>query len=242
LQLFPFPAENAYIAFSLTAFIILKILMDSFKNFFRNWFGYSRQERRSTFILLNIILIILSLRYIVPYQNIVVRETPLDLPYKITDSIMAISETRVMNTQKRESRNYQKRPVIDLNGCDSASLEALPGIGPVLSSRIIRYRKLIGGFASVDQLREVYGLPEETFNMISPRLRADSLDVRKISINKADYRELIRHPYFKKNEAASILKYRELKGSITNIGVMIENNLISPETMKKIRPYLDFGE
>jgi DNA uptake protein ComE-like DNA-binding protein len=119
---------------------------------------------------------------------------------------------------------------------------ALPGIGPVLSSRIIKFRKLIGGYVSVNQLREVYGLSEETFNLVSSRLFADSLAIRKIKINKAEYREIIRHPYFQKSEVTAIMKYRELKGKISGIGEMIENNLISSETCRKIKPYLDFGE
>jgi len=216
--------------------------MGLLKNFFRNWFGYSRRERRSNFILVNLIVVIIGFRYIVPGKNIAIREIPLNLLENVTDRIPAISEIAIVSTQKEKSKNYQKRPVIDLNDCDSVSLEALPGIGPVLSSRIIRFRNLIGGFVSVDQLKEVYGLPEETFNMISSRLKADSLDVRKIRINSAEYRELIRHPYFKKSEVTSIMKYRELKGRINDTGTMMENNLISEETCRKIRPYLDFGE
>ena len=66
----------SYIAFSLTA---LFICMNSFKDFFRNWFGYSRRERRSTFILLNIIVIITGIRYIFPFHDISLKEIPLDL-------------------------------------------------------------------------------------------------------------------------------------------------------------------
>ena len=78
--------------------------------------------------------------------------------------------------------------------------------------------------------------------MISSRVFADSVSVRKIRINEADYKELIRHPYFQKNEVSAILKYRELKGKITDITVMTANNLISHETAMKIRAYLDFGQ
>jgi len=41
---------------------------------------------------------------------------------------------------------------------------------------------------------------------------------------------------------SAILKYRELKGVIPDIGVMVENKLISRETARKIEVYLDFGE
>jgi DNA uptake protein ComE-like DNA-binding protein len=216
--------------------------MGSIKDFFRNWFGYSRRERRSTIILLIIIMILLGLRYIIPAQNISLKEIPIDFRESNIDSTQVVEETEIVSKQKELRTFNRKQSLINLNSSDSAALVVLPGIGPVLSSRIIKYRNLIGGYVSVNQLREVYGLKEETFSMISSMVFADSLSVRKIRINKADYKELIRHPYFQKSEVAAIMKYRELKGKITDIRVMTGNNLISPETSKKIRPYLDFGE
>lgn len=216
--------------------------MGSVKDFFGNWFGYSRRERRSTFILLNLIVIILGLRYIIPAQNISLKEIPVDLGENTMDTVSQTVEVKAALEQKQVRVAYIKRKPLDLNICDSSSLVALPGIGPVLSARIIKYRNILGGFTAVSQLKEVYGLPEETYNIITPMVSADSLSIRKIRINTAEYKDLIRHPYFQRNEVAAILKYRELKGEINDIIVMIENKLISPETARKIRPYLDFGE
>lgn len=216
--------------------------MDSFKDFFRNWFGYSRRERRSTFILLNIIVIITGIRYVFPFHEISLKEIPLDLIGNKADSTWQPVDNQAHKEQKQVKPYYGKRKLINLNSCDSASLEALPGIGPVLSARIIKYRNLLGGYVCAEQLKEVYGLTEETFGMISPLVFADSLAVRKIRINETGFKELIRHPYFKRNEVSVILKYIELKGKIAGIGDMTENNLISPETARKIGAYLDFGQ
>ena len=216
--------------------------MNSFKESFRNWFGYSRRERRSTFILLNIIVVIFGLRYIYPSGDNTLKVIPLELLNNNTDNSLMIRDTHILIRQQVPKNPVRKRPVLNLNICDSASLVALPGIGPVLSSRIIKYRNLIGGYVSVDQLKEVYGLPEETFEMISARVEADSLTIREIRINEWDYRQLIRHPYFERSEVSAILKYRELNGRISGIRDMIENNLVSVETAKRIRPYLEFGE
>jgi len=217
--------------------------MNSFKESLMNWFGYSRRERRSTFILLIIIVVIFGLRYIYPSGNNSLKIIPLELLNSDTDSALVIQDTPAPVARQRVSKNQiRKSPILNLNICDSASLEALPGIGPVLSSRIIRYRNLIGGYVSVDQLKEVYGLPEETFDLISARVMADSLTIRKIRINEWDYSQLIRHPYFQRNEVSAILKYREIKGRIKNISEMVENNLISSETARKIRQYLEFSE
>ena len=217
-------------------------IMNSFKESVRNWFGYSRRERRSTFILLNMIIIVMGIRFFFPFRGDSLKEFTVEFPEKNIDNVELNLQSKLAGKQIMPKTNGKKRLLLDLNKCDSVSLVALPGIGPVLSARILKYRSLIGGYVSVLQLKEVYGLPEETFNLISSRVSADSLSIRKIMINEYDFKQLIRHPYFQKSDVISILKYRELKGRISGIEVMIENNLISPLTAKKIGPYLEFGE
>jgi competence protein ComEA len=212
----------------------------SFKPF-KEWFGFTRRERRASFILLILILSVAGLRYIIPSGNITIEEVPLE----IRDTIykyLSVKSVSVAGSYPRGSRAKQQKPLFDINKCDSTSLEALPGIGPVLASRIVKFRNLLGGFAYVDQLREVYGLPEETYNMISGRLFADSSAVRKINVNSADYRELSRLPYFERYEVTAILKYREINGSISGVSDLIDNKLIAPEKVRKVRPYLEFGD
>jgi competence protein ComEA len=116
----------------------------------------------------------------------------------------------------------------------------LPGIGPVLSARIIRYRNLLGGYAHIEQLKEVYGLPPETYEIIKGRVIADSSAITGIEINTAGYKELSRLPYFKNYEITSILKYRELKGRISGMEDLTDNNLLTHEKADKVRPYLNF--
>jgi DNA uptake protein ComE-like DNA-binding protein len=138
------------------------------------------------------------------------------------------------------SYSLRKRPMLDINSCDSLSLVGLPGIGPVLSGRIIKYRHLLGGFARTDQLKEVYGLPEETYDLIKESLFTDSSAITKIKINSADYKALRRIPYIEKYELTAILKYRELTGRITGISDLIDNKLIAEEKARKVAPYLSF--
>jgi competence protein ComEA len=147
------------------------------------------------------------------------------------------SDSVAINTAVRKTR---PRVLIELNSSDTSLLETLPGIGRVLSLRIVRYRNLLGGYASVDQLREVYGLPPETFNMIRERVYADTTSVRRININTAGYKELSGLHYLERFEVTSILKYRELKGRIRNISDLTGNNLIPAEKARKIKPYLVF--
>ena len=148
-------------------------------------------------------------------------------------------KTDTTNKDKFVSKKLQKT-LIDLNNCDSALLVTLPGIGPVLSVRIIKYRNLLGGFASVNQLKEVYGLPPETFEIIKGRVFADSSVIIGININTAGYKELSRLPYLENYEITSILKYRELKGRIEEMNDLTENKLLTVEKADKVSPYLNF--
>jgi competence protein ComEA len=53
--------------------------------------------------------------------------------------------------------------VVDINRASAADLEELPGVGPVLAARIIDHRDRIGGFRSIDELQDVSGIGDRTF-------------------------------------------------------------------------------
>ena len=91
---------------------------------------------------------------------------------------------------------------VEINSADSTLLLKLNGIGSVFSSRIIKFRELLGGFYSKEQLLEVYNLSEETYENIKDNISVDSTLIRKIRINLADYKELLRHPYLKKEQVS----------------------------------------
>ena len=140
------------------------------------------------------------------------------------------------------SQNVNKNEVriVELNKCDTSDLIRLPGIGPVLSVRIIKYRNLLGGFCSKEQLREVYGLPTETYEKIKDMVEADTTLIKQLNINSASYRDLLRMPYFERDDINSILKFRDLKGKIDRISELVENNVITMEKAQKVGPYLNF--
>lgn len=216
----------------------------------KNWFGHDRKERRGAAILLVLIAIVISLRFSLPESTVELKETygpqqsagasAVNDPEKLHSSglqkTVQVKSIPVTGTGSIRS----KKTVIELNSCDSAALVNLPGIGPVLSARIIKFRTLLGGFISVSQLKEVYGLPAETYELIKDRLTADTSLVRRIKINTAGYRELSRLPYFEKYEVSSILKYRDINKHISGMQELVTNKILTPEKALKTRLYLDF--
>jgi competence protein ComEA len=51
-----------------------------------------------------------------------------------------------------------EKQTIDINHADAATLDTLPGIGPVLAGRIVSYREANGPFARVEELARVDGI------------------------------------------------------------------------------------
>ena len=53
--------------------------------------------------------------------------------------------------------------VVNINTASAADLEALPGVGAKLASRIIDYRQKNGPFKKVEELMNVQGIGEKNF-------------------------------------------------------------------------------
>lgn len=62
---------------------------------------------------------------------------------------------------------------IRLNQATAQQLQALPGVGPALSERIVAYRDEHGSFRSVDQLAEVNGIGEAKLVKLKKYLTVD---------------------------------------------------------------------
>ena len=62
-------------------------------------------------------------------------------------------------------------PPIDVNSADAEELELLPGIGPVLSGRIVKYREEHGRITSVESLIEVKRIGPKTVQKLRHYLK-----------------------------------------------------------------------
>ncbi|MGN6801256.1 MAG: ComEA family DNA-binding protein [Ginsengibacter sp.] len=137
-------------------------------------------------------------------------------------------------------KTFEKKTIepFDINTADSSDFKTLPGIGPVLSKRIVTFRQKLGGFYSVDQVAETYNLPDSTFKKIRKYLLPDSKAIKKININTATLDELKAHPYISYSVANAIFQYRQQHGNFISIDDLKKIMSIDDKLLEKIAPYL----
>jgi len=140
-----------------------------------------------------------------------------------------------LNTSELISRNK-----LELNSADSADLVSLPGIGPFFASRILDYRKRLGGFVFPEQLMEVYGIDKERFSVFKSRIWADSTKIKRLNLSDVTSEQLSANPYIGAYAARSIVKFREQAGErVINIAVLVANRIIREELAKILKYYLE---
>jgi len=148
------------------------------------------------------------------------------------------SRVNAANGEKQSKIFTARFTIVDINTADTSELIALPGIGSKLASRIIHFRDKLGGFYSVSQVGETFGLPDSTFQKIKPYLKLDNAIHRKININKASLEELKAHPYIRYNLASPIIAYRDQHGSFVRVEDIRKVFVVTDEIYDKIAPYL----
>ena len=52
---------------------------------------------------------------------------------------------------------------ININTADAAELDKIPGIGPARAADIITYRESHGGFKSIEEIKNIKGIGDKTF-------------------------------------------------------------------------------
>jgi len=157
--------------------------------------------------------------------------------YQILENYILITSEQTQET-KKEKIKEQTLYKIELNTADSIDLQKIAGVGQKIASQIIKYREKLGGYVSINQLKEVYIIDSNRFIQISSHLYIDTEYVQKININKVNINELNKHPYFDDYLAKSIVNYRQKNGNYSNITEIKKAVLIYEELYQKIAPYL----
>jgi len=147
------------------------------------------------------------------------------------------SDTRYQPFPASEKLNTGE--TISLNETDTTRWKMIPGIGSSYASRIVKYRELLGGYVRKEQLMEVYGVDAELYARISPYIEPDSLCVR-LQVNRAEFRELLRHPYLNYKQVQAIVNLRRRKGDLVSLNELAMLDEFTSDDIWRLEPYLAF--
>ncbi len=145
----------------------------------------------------------------------------------------------IHSVPKQSGKKVNDSEFINLDIADSVNLVKLKGIGPVLTSRIIKYRDKLGGFHSTEQIKEVWGINDSLYqSLISTIGIKNKIPFRFIHLNTDTFGILASHPYIKGKLAGLICNYRKQHQSFNSIEELKQLPLITEENFLKLAPYL----
>lgn len=149
----------------------------------------------------------------------------------------------ILLSEKPKSPDFTKQPsmpvtvTIDINQATAEEWQMLRGIGPAYAKRITNFREKLGGFSQVEQVKETFGLPDSTFQVIKSQLKSSPV-FRKIAINHASVEELKAHPYIDARKAAAIVSYRQQHGAFRTLDDLRQMKALPTDWLEKMSPYL----
>lgn len=131
--------------------------------------------------------------------------------------------------------------LIDINKATQEDLMKIYGIGPGLSERILKQKELLGGFVSMEQMNDIWGLSPEVVEKLSVQFHVASMpEIKKIKINDASVKELSHFPYFRYPINKEIVTYRSMNNGILSIEDLTKVKGFPVEKIKIIALYLEF--
>ena len=144
-------------------------------------------------------------------------------PFIVLPEVARSASGKPSSKKQETSSNEEKPkpekkaiPIEDLNTVDSITLVELPQIGPYTAVRIIEFREKLGGFVDKEQLRDVKGMDDARFAAIQPYINLGAVEIRKVDVNRADFKTLVHHPYLSYEQVKRIVNQREKRGMIKN--------------------------
>ena len=154
---------------------------------------------------------------------------------------------------RRVKKEYENFPIkafakkekiipIDINQATKEDLIKIYGIGEAISLRILKQKDVLGGFVSMEQMSDVWGLSPEVIIELNNHFKISVLPkLKKIDINNASLKELSQFYYFKYAIAKEIVTYRSMNGDFKNIEDLTKIKGFPVDKAKIIALYLDFN-
>lgn len=160
---------------------------------------------------------------------------------KLTGDVQTKHYTDYPKYAKQEK--FTEARSISLNETDTTEWKKVPGIGSSFSARIVKYGDKLGGYISVNQLKEVYGVTDEVFDTIVSFIYENEISTdhcAKLNINKLEFKEILAHPYINFEQTKAIMNLRKRTGNITSTNQLAMLEEFTAGDIERISPYIDF--
>jgi DNA uptake protein ComE-like DNA-binding protein len=144
------------------------------------------------------------------------------------------------NSNWKEYPKKEAMKILDVNQATKEDLMKVFGIGDAISDRILTQKEVYGGFVSMDQMTEIWGLSPEVIANLNKYFKINTLPkIKKININNASIKELGQFPYFKYPISKNIVTYRSMNGDIKTED-LANIKAFPVDKLKIIALYLEF--
>ena len=131
---------------------------------------------------------------------------------------------------------YPEGTLVDLNEADTTELKKIPGIGSGIARMIVAYRKRLGGFYDMAQLKEVNYVDEDMLRWF----KLGNAPIHRINANKAGLDKLRSHPYMNFYQAKVIIEYRRKKGKLKSLSQLSLYEEFTEKDLERLSHYLAF--
>lgn len=214
------------------------------------WY-WTLKERRGMMVLVLLVVCTRSFYFLWPGLAEEVKIEDLDLDpnsiLMVADSQEAPLEKVIQRRIIKEvlpQRKISQAPIqrkgtlkIGVNTAGAEDWMKIRGIGPVLSKRIIKFREALGGFCTIEQVGQTYGLADSVFQGFKGYLFLDQ-PCNRININQMDWQQLVRHPYIDSRQANAILRWIENRGPIEDLEMLRRMEIFDSASWQQLVPYL----
>ena len=139
------------------------------------------------------------------------------------------------------SSSFKEHKIVskNINNATQDDLKAVYGIGPALSSRIIKEREFLKGFVDIKQVRSIYGLTDSTMIQLKKHFYVTrSASFKKIALNTATRNELLSVPYLSDYLVDQLIKQRTLRDGFKDWDKVVLTSRFPEEKLVLIQLYL----
>ena len=230
-------------------------------HFLRRYLGFSKRESRGFLFVFPMLIVLYLIPIVLEKTASTQRKKEYERYLKSAESALRLipaNSTRMvpadsLRQEKRDTSRQDEQagktmqrlavPVLNkvyFHEADSVLLQMVSGVGPVISSRIVKFRESMGGFYQPEQLLDVYGLTPDVAERIYKAFPFEAVITRKIDINTADAKQLAQHPYISNAEAKVIIAYRKQHGPFLKAGDLLGIKIFNQDWLDRLVPYLEW--